>query len=63
MRTISPIKKGTKLTDKPKDKLIQIRVDIETLDKIDYVVEKSGLTRSEIIRKGIDYQYKKVMKK
>lgn len=51
------------MTDKPKDKLIQIRVDIETLDKIDYVVEKSGLTRSEIIRKGIDYQYKKVMKK
>lgn len=62
MRKISPIKKGTKLTDNPKDKLLQVRVDNETLEKLDYTVDKMGISRSEIIRNGIEYQYKKAKK-
>lgn len=55
---MSPLK-GQKLTDKPKDKLIQIRMDKETVDKLDCLVAEQGSDRSKIIRQGIELQYKK----
>lgn len=47
------IKKGTKLTDNPKDTMIRVRMDKETVKKLDDCVEKLNSNRSEIIRKGI----------
>ncbi len=56
------IKKGTKLTDKPKNNMLRVRVDEETLDKLDTVCEETKKSRSEIIRNGIEEQYKRVKK-
>ncbi len=52
------IKKGTKLTDTPKDILYQIRVDEETEKKVKAICEKEGISKSELIRQGIDLKYK-----
>ena len=51
------IKKGTKLTDTLKDILYQIRVDAETDRKAKAVCEKEGISKSELIRQGIDLKY------
>ena len=59
---VSP-KMGQKLTDNPKDKLIQIRMDKETVDKLDYLVTEQNSDRSKIIRKGIEIQYEQRSKK
>lgn len=56
------IKKGTKLTDKPKNNMLRIRVDDETLGKLDAVCDKTKKTRSEIIRNSIEEQYERVKK-
>lgn len=56
-------KMGQKLTDNPKDKLIQIRMDKETVDKLDYLVTEQNSDRSKIIRKGIEIQYEQRSKK
>lgn len=52
-------KMGQKLTDNPKNITIRARVDKETVEKLDYLVEKYNSSRSEVIRQGIEIQYKK----
>lgn len=52
-------KMGQKLTDNPKDITIRARADKETVEKLDYLVEKYNSSRSEVIRQGIEIQYKK----
>lgn len=52
------IKKGTKLTDTPKDILYQIRVDEETDRKVKAICKKEGVSRSEVIRQGIELKYR-----
>lgn len=52
------IKKGTKLTDTPKDILYQIRVDDETDRKVKTICKKEGISRSEVIRQGIELKYR-----
>lgn len=52
-------KMGQKLTDNPKDITIRARVDKETVEKLDYLMEKYNSSRSEVIRQGIEIQYKK----
>ena len=59
---MSAIKKGTKLTDKPKDYMLRVRMDEETLNKLDEVCESENKTRSEVVRNGIDEQYLKLKK-
>lgn len=45
---------GRPRKDNPKDTRIQIRLDKETLEKLDKCAEKKNTTRSEVIREGID---------
>ena len=52
------IKKGTKLTDNPKDIVYQIRVDEETDRKARAVCEKDSISKSEVVRQGIELRYK-----
>lgn len=52
------IKKGTKLTDNPKSILYQIRVDEETDSKVKEICEKEGISKSELIRQGIEIKYR-----
>lgn len=60
---MSPIKKGTKLTDNPKDFMLRTRLDNETLEKLNYSAEKFGISRSEVVRNGIENEYQKAKKK
>lgn len=52
------IKKGTKLTSTPKDILYQIRIDKETDKKVKTICEKEGISKSELIRQGIEIKYR-----
>ncbi len=52
------IKKGTKLTETPKSILYQIRVCEETDRKVKSICEKEGISKSELIRQGINLKYK-----
>lgn len=54
---------GQKLTDNPKNKLIQVRMDNETVKKLDYLVSEQNSDRSKVIRKGIEIQYSQRNKK
>ena len=47
------VKPGQKLTEKPKDFLLQVRLDQETKRDLDECAEILGLDRSKIVRKGI----------
>ena len=59
---MAALKKGTKLTDNPKDYMLRVRMDAETLKELDAFCEKENLSRSEIVRKGIKEQYAKIKK-
>lgn len=57
------IKKGTKLTDNPKDYIFKVRMDNSTVQKLETVSEELKISRSEVIRNGIEDQYQKLQKK
>lgn len=57
------IKKGTKLTDNPKDYIFKVRMDNSTAQKLETVSEELKISRSEVIRNGIEDQYQKLQKK
>lgn len=50
-------KMGQKLTDNPKDTMVRVRMDKETVDKLDCLVAEQKSDRSKIIRQGIEIQY------
>lgn len=56
-------KLGQKITDNPKAVTVRARMDKDTIEKLDYLVEKYGLDRSKIIRNGIEIQYNATIKK
>jgi len=49
-----PKKMGRPLLGNPKDKTLRVRVDDETLKKLDDCGEQLSTNRSEVVRKGID---------
>lgn len=54
------IKKGTKLTDNPKDFMLRVRLDNATVEKLDTICKEQGKSRSEVVRNSIDEQYQKI---
>lgn len=54
--------KGQKVKDDPINKLVHFRANKETNEKLEYISEKTKMSKSEIIRKGIDIQYKELKK-
>ena len=54
------IKKGTKLTENPKDFLLRTRLDAETLKQLDECVNELYSNRSEIVRSGIKVIHRKI---
>ncbi|WP_279160533.1 hypothetical protein [Thomasclavelia cocleata] len=44
-------------TSDPKDKFLKIRVSQNDLDKLSYVAKKTNMTKTEVIRKGVELQY------
>lgn len=51
------IPKGTKLTETPKEYTIRVRLDRATLAKLNIVCNKKHMTRSDVLRSGIEQQY------
>lgn len=63
-RVISVLPKiGQKIKDNPKDFMLRTRLDDETVKKLDYSAEKLNVSRSEIVRRGIEDEYQKAKKK
>ncbi|MBD5146075.1 MAG: CopG family transcriptional regulator [Ruminococcus sp.] len=56
------IKKGTKLTDNPKDKILRIRIDDKTEYELETVCQHTKMSKSEVVRKGIEKQYAEIKK-
>lgn len=55
-------KKVGRPTDSVKDFMLRTRIDKETFDKLDYLSKELNLTKSEVVRRGIDKQYKEFKK-
>lgn len=55
-------KKMGRPTDSPKDYMLRVRMDQDTLRKLDSCCYAEKLSRSEIVRKGIQEQYDKLEK-
>ena len=59
---MAAMKKGTKLTGNPKDYMLRVRMDKKTVDKLDIICENQEISRSEVVRNGIELQYQKLKK-
>lgn len=59
---MSPLQKGSKLTDNPKDTMLRVRIDKDTVKKLNFISEQLKLSKSEVVRNGIDEQYNKLKK-
>lgn len=57
------IKKGTKLTDNPKNLTFKVRLDEKTVEKLEAVSKETATSKAEVIRKGIEVQYNALEKK
>lgn len=53
-------KKMGRPTDSPKDYMLRVRMDKETVEKLDAVCSENGLNRSEVVRNGILQQYEQL---
>jgi len=56
------IRKGTKLADTPMSYMLRVRMDEETLRRLDECCKALGLSRSGVARKGIEELYKQIKK-
>lgn len=54
------IRKGTKLTGNPKNKMLRIRIDEETNKKLNAVCEARRKSMSEVVRAGIERLYAEI---
>lgn len=52
--------KGRPASENPKDYMLRVRMDRETLVQLDECCKAENLSRSEIVRKGIKEQYGKL---
>lgn len=57
------IGKGTKLTDTPKDKMLRVRIDSDTEQKLNAVCNFKQKSKSDIVREGIEQQYTEIQNK
>lgn len=48
-----PLKKGQKLTDNPKDVRFGVRLTQEEAEDLQYCAEKLGISRTEVINRGV----------
>ena len=59
---LSPMK-GQKIKDDPINKLVHFRINDETNKQLEFVSQKNNVSKSEVIRKGIQIQYKELKEK
>lgn len=56
---MSPLKKGAKLTDNPKDTMLRVRLDNNIVKKLEETSRKLQISKSEVVRRGIEEMHKK----
>lgn len=56
------VKKGRPVSENPKDYMLRVRMDEQTLQQLDECCEAENLSRSEVVRKGIQEQHSKLKK-
>lgn len=44
-------------TDNPKDFMLRVRLDDESLEKLNYLSKKQNISKSDVVRNGINIQY------
>ena len=50
-------------TNNPKNNWTGFRLSDDDIKKLNYCVEKTGMSKAEIVRRGIDMVYQEVLKK
>ena len=55
-------KKGRPVSENPRDYMLRVRMDEQTLQQLDECCEAENLSRSEVVRKGIQEQHSKLKK-
>lgn len=55
-------KKGRPVSENPKDYMLRVRMNEQTLQQLDECCEAENLSRSEVVRKGIQEQHSKLKK-
>lgn len=55
-------KKGRPVSENPKDYMLRVRMDEQTVQQLDECCEAENLSRSEVVRKGIQEQHSKLKK-
>lgn len=55
-------KRGRPVSENPKDYMLRVRMDEQTLQQLDECCEAENLSRSEVVRKGIQEQHSKLKK-
>jgi predicted transcriptional regulator len=54
--------RGRPASETPKDYMLRVRMDEETVRKLDECCENLNLSRSEVVRKGIEEQHAAIAK-
>lgn len=53
---------GRPKSENSKDTMLRVRINDETKKKLDYSAKKFGISRSEVVRNGIENEYQKAKK-
>ncbi len=56
-------KTGRPKSDNSKDTMLRVRIDEDTVRKLETVSRELGITKSEVVRNGIENEYQRVLKK
>jgi len=56
------VRRGRPFSENPKDFILRVRLDKETLAQLDECCKAEQLSRSEIVRKGIKEQHGRIKK-
>lgn len=54
---------GRPKSDNNKDTMLRVRIDEETVKKLEITSKELGITKSEVVRNGIENEYQKTQKK
>lgn len=54
---------GRPKSDNSKDTMLRVRIDQKTERKLEFTAKELGITKSEIVRNGIESEYQKARNK
>lgn len=54
---------GRPKSDNSKDTMFRVRLDYETVQKLEFASEQLNITKSDVVRNGIESEYQRSLKK